>query len=183
MTFPWYQRDTKGHVVLANIVHQVERGIATPAALGLRCIPIQTKRPKRRDCTTLGKLFALHKPRGSTSGLKAIAPEHRYKGKIDWPSKREFIRARLAAGFSVRAIAKELGVHHSTLSKANARYGLYETEGSAKNADFYVEFTGVLEGGYTQALPSGVQQPVFHRLSLLSPSTSGSSRSISSAVS
>ena len=81
---------------------------------------------KAKDYTTLGKLFAPKKIRGSQIGLKPISEENRYKGKVNWESKREQIGVWLSDGLSIRGAAKKLGVSPSTLSEANKRLGLYE---------------------------------------------------------
>ena len=130
---------------LAHIISKMREGIYTKKAFNLRCVPnIQekigkpTKRgespkpkwlslvAKKSDCTTLGKLFAPKKTRGSQVGLKPISEESRYKGKVNWESKREQIGAWLSEGLSIRGTAKKLGVSPSTLSEANKRFSLYE---------------------------------------------------------
>jgi len=124
--------------ILAHIISKMREGIYTRKAFKLRCVPnIQRKigkpsKPqvlalvaKKSDCTTLGKLFAPKKTRGNQVGLKTISEKDRYKGKIDWESKRQQIVDWIDEGLSLGQIAKKLNISPSTLSKANIRYGLY----------------------------------------------------------
>ena len=131
--------------ILGNIIDKMREGIYSKKAFNLRCVPnIQKKigKPSKRgeppkpkwlslvakksDCTTLGELFAPKKARGSQVGLKPISEENRYKGKVNWESKRGQIGAWLSEGLSIRGAAKKLGVSPSTLSEANKRFSLYE---------------------------------------------------------
>ncbi len=135
--------------ILQGIISKMREGIYSEKGFNLRCVPNIQKKigklakkgepPKRqvlalvtkaKDCTTLGKLFAPKKMRGSQIGLKTISEENRYKGKVNWESKREQIGVWLSDGLSIRGAAKKLGVSPSTLSEANKRFGLYETRKS-----------------------------------------------------
>ncbi len=130
--------------ILAHIISKMREGIYTKKAFNLRCVPnIQKKigKPAKRgepskrkvlalvakakDCTTLGKLFAPKKIKGSQIGLRTISEKDRYKGKIDWESNRQQIVDWIDEGLSLGQIAKKLNISPSTLSKANIRYGLY----------------------------------------------------------
>ncbi len=133
-----------GNSILAHIISKMREGIYTKKAFNLRCVPnIQKKigkpakrgeppKPKwwslvakKKDCTTLGKLFAPKKTRGSQVGLKTISEKDRYKGKIDWESNRQQISDWIRKGLSLGKISKNLNISPSALSKANIRYGLY----------------------------------------------------------
>jgi len=121
------------NTILGHIISRMRDGIYTEKAFKLRCVPNirNNKKPalnwlvaKKKDCTTLGKLFAPKKTRGSQDGLRAISEKDRFRG-MDWESKREQIGAWISEGMSLGKIAKSLGVSPSALSKANKRYGLY----------------------------------------------------------
>ncbi len=125
--------------ILAHIISKMREGIYTRKAFKLRCVPnIQRKigkpsKPqvlalvaKKSDCTTLGKLFAPKKVKGSQVGLRTISEKDRYKGKVDWESNRHQITDWLSDGWSLWKIAKQLNISPSTLSEANKRYGLYD---------------------------------------------------------
>ena len=110
----------------------MRRGVCTKAAYNLRLVPDTKDRrgnltAKRKDCTTLGKLFARKKPSGSLDGLRIISEKNRFKGR-DWEADRERIAEWSGSGVSVSEMARRLGVSQSTLSKANKRYGLYESK-------------------------------------------------------
>ena len=132
--------------ILRNIISRMREGIYTKKGFNLRCVPdIRDKRSPRpkegwlvakaKDCTTLGKLFAPKKARGSQVGLKPISEENRYKGKVNWESKRGQIGAWLSEGLSIRGTAKKLGVSPSTLlrpisgsvctNRGKARFNLF----------------------------------------------------------
>ncbi len=119
------------NIGLKNIIEAMRRGIYTEKAFDLRCVPDwgydegNILKAKADDCTTLGKLFAPKKARGSQVGLRTISEKDRYKGKVDWNSKRHQIAAWIGAGISLGKISKRLKVSPSTLSKANVRFGLY----------------------------------------------------------
>ncbi len=123
--------------ILQGIISKMREGIYTKKAFNLRCVPnIQKKIGKKRkslalvakksDCTTLGKLFAPKKAKGSQIGLRTISDKDRYKGKVDWESNRHQITDWLSDGWSLWKIAKQLNISPSTLSEANKRYGLYD---------------------------------------------------------
>ena len=112
------------NTVLANIISSMRRGVYTRNAYDLRLVP-NVKNPKRKDCTTLGKLFACKKASGSHIGLRTISQRNRFKGR-DWEAERDQISEWSDAGLSVSKMAKRLRVSQSTLSKANKRYRLYE---------------------------------------------------------
>ena len=125
------------NAILANIINKMREGIYTKKGFNLRCVPnIQKKIGKKRkslalvakksDCTTLGKLFAPKKAKGSQIGLRTISEKDRYKGKVDWESNRHQITDWLSDGWSLWKIAKQLNISPSTLSEANKRYGLYD---------------------------------------------------------
>ena len=122
--------------ILSDIISKMREGIYTDKGFNLRCVPnIQkkigkkTKRlslvAKAKDCTTLGKLFAPKKAKGSQVGLRTISEKDRYKGKIDWESNRQRITDWIAEGLSLGEISRKLNISPSALSKANIRYGLY----------------------------------------------------------
>ncbi len=140
--------------ILANIISKMREGIYSEKAFKLRCVPnIQKKigRPakkgeppkpqvlslvaKAKDCTTLGKLFAPKKVRGSQIGLKPISEENRYKGKVNWESKRDQIGVWLSEGLSIRKTAKKLGVPATEcIAVEDTRTGV----ASARAAGMYV---------------------------------------------
>ncbi len=131
---PWFPSGE--NIVLANIIKSMRRGAYTKKGYSLRCVPnIMDKRPprpkrgwliaKRMNCTTLGKLFAGRKCRGSQTGLRTISEKDRYKGKVDWEAERGQITGWISDGISLGQISKRLSVSPSTLSEANKRYGLY----------------------------------------------------------
>ncbi len=130
--------------ILQGIISKMREGIYTKKGFDLRCVPnIQRKigklakkgEPQKRqvlalvakakDCTTLGKLFAPKKIKGSQIGLRTISEKDRYKGKIDWESNRQQIVDWIDEGLSLGQISKKLNISPSALSKANIRYGLY----------------------------------------------------------
>ncbi len=122
--------------ILQGIISKMREGIYSEKGFNLRCVPnIQKKIGKKKkflslvakksDCTTLGKLFAPKKVKGSQTGLRAISEKDRYKGKVDWESKRQQIADWIDEGLSLGRISRKLNVSPSTLSKANIRYGLY----------------------------------------------------------
>ncbi len=130
--------------ILQGIISKMREGIYSEKAFNLRCVPkIQKKIGKKKkflalvakksDCTTLGKLFAPKKAKGSQIGLRTISEKNRYKGKIDWELKRQEITGWLDEGLSLWKIAKKLEVSPSTLSKANIRYGLYDPRKSVRD--------------------------------------------------
>ena len=116
---------------LRNIIESMRRGVYTEKGFNLRCVPdwgydkngLLTA--KAKDCTTLGKLFAPKKTRGSQTGLRTISEKNRYKGKVDWESQREQIGHWIGEGLSLGKISKRLNVSPSTLSEANKRFDLY----------------------------------------------------------
>ena len=62
--------DDKGKVLegsdkLALVIDQIQRGIGNKKALAVRCAP-NIPRVKKKDMTTLGKLFAQKNNRGNT---------------------------------------------------------------------------------------------------------------------
>jgi len=114
------------NVVLANIIASMRRGVYTPKAYNLRLVSV-IKNPKKKDCPTLGKLFARKKPSGSLDGLTIISKKNRFKGR-DWEAERDRITEWAESGLSVSEMARRLRVSQSTLSKANKRYGLYESK-------------------------------------------------------
>ncbi len=131
---PWFPYGE--NIILANIIKSMRRGVYTKKGYSFRCIPdIRDKRPprpkrgwliaKKKNCTTLGKLFAPTKCRGTQSGLRTISPKDRYKGKVDWESERGQIAGWISEGISLGEIAKRLKVSPSTLSEAYKRYDLY----------------------------------------------------------
>jgi len=113
----------RGNDQLALVIDQIQRGIGNKKALAVRCAPI-IPRVKKKDLTTLGKLFAPNKNRGNIAGLQAISENNRFKGR-DWEADRRIIEVMDKKGYSVSKMARLLGVHHSTLSKANSRFSLY----------------------------------------------------------
>jgi hypothetical protein len=104
------------------------RHLASERARNIRCVP-NISNPRRKDEITLEQLATKIKPknRGSNEGLRSITAENRFKGKVDWEAARPQIEQWLNAGFSIGQIAKKLGVSQSALSKANKRFGLYES--------------------------------------------------------
>ncbi len=119
------------HPSLSSIIDAIRHdGHYTEAAFNLRCVPDRTDKygnlvAKKKDCTTLGKLFGPKKKRGvDQSGLITISEKDRFKG-MDWESKRAQIGAWISEGISLGKIAKRLRVSPSALSKANKRYGIY----------------------------------------------------------
>ncbi len=114
------------NVVLANIISSMRRGVYTQKAYILRLI-LDIDNPKRRDCTILGKLFACKKSSGSQIGLRKISEKNRFKGR-DWEAERVRITEWAESGLSVSEMARRLRVSQSTLSKANKKYGLYESK-------------------------------------------------------
>ncbi len=114
------------NVVLANIISSMRRGVYTQKAYNLRLI-LDIDNPKRRDCTILGKLFACKKSSGSQIGLRKISKKNRFKGR-DWEAERVRITEWAESGLSVSEMARRLRVSQSTLSKANKKYGLYESK-------------------------------------------------------
>ncbi len=114
------------NVVLANIISSMRRGVYTQKAYNLRLI-LDIDNPKRRDCTILGKLFACKKSSGSQIGLRKISEKNRFKGR-DWEAERVRITEWAESGLSVSEMARRLRVSQSTLSKANKKYGLYESK-------------------------------------------------------
>ena len=116
--------------ILANIISKMREGVYTKKAFNLRCVPDTRDKhgnltAKTKDCTTLGKLFSPRKIKGSQIGLRTISEKDRYKGKVDWESKRDQIADWISEGISLGRISKRLNVSPSTLSEANKRYGLY----------------------------------------------------------
>ena len=127
---PWLPSPGGEHIVFTNIIESMKRGVYTKKGYDQWCIPNTRDKhgnltAKKKDCTTLDKLFAPRKSRGSQVGLRAISEEDRYKGKVDWESNRGRIGAWIAEGISRGKIAGRLGVSPSTLSEANKRFGLY----------------------------------------------------------
>ena len=125
---PWFPEGE--NIVLANIIKSMKRGVYTEKGHKLLCVPDTRNKygnltAKKKDCTTLGELFAPKKVRGIQTGLKPISEQNRYKGKVDWESKRGQIAAWLAEGMSRGKIARRLNVSPSTLSEANKRFALY----------------------------------------------------------
>ena len=125
---PWFPDGE--NIVLSNIIKSMKRGVYTEKGHKLLCVPdIRNKYgsliAKKKDSTTLGKLFAPKKARGIQTGLKSISEKNRYRGKVDWESKRGQIAAWLGEGISRGKIARRLKVSPSTLSEANKRFGLY----------------------------------------------------------
>lgn len=129
--------------ILVHIISKMREGIYTKKGFDLRCVPnIRNKEPprpkggwlvaKKRDCTTLGKLFAPKKFKGSQIGLRTISEKDRFKGKVDWESERQQITNWLSDGWSLWKIAKQLNISPSTLSEANKRYGLYDPRKSVR---------------------------------------------------
>ena len=142
----------------AWVMSQVERGIGSKAAQELVCVP-DIPHPLRRDTITLGMLLAPKKRRGSTAGLRPISEGDRYKGKIDWESRRSFIGEKVATGWSISAIAKELGVCRSAISKANNKHHFYpkrewKTSGKPKKRGFSTEFNGENDESNTLPFPT-----------------------------
>ena len=114
----------------AQIISKMRKGVYTKKAFNLRCVPDTRDKhgnltAKKKDCTTLGKLFAPRKIKGSQIGLRTISEEDRYKGKVDWESNRQKITDWMDEGMSLRKISRQLNVSPSALSEANKRYGLY----------------------------------------------------------
>ena len=125
--------DDKGKVLegsdkLALVIDQIQRGIGNKKALAVRCAP-NIPRVKKKDMTTLGKLFAPQNFRGKLNkqNLKPIPEKDRYKGR-DWEKDRRPIKIMDDKGFSVTQMAKELGVTKQALSAANKRYSLYQAK-------------------------------------------------------
>jgi hypothetical protein len=125
--------DEKGNVLFGikamdTMIDQVRRGIATEKVNNIRCVPT-IDHPKERDVRTLKDLLSGVKPRGKPmpKNLTPITEESRFKGKVNWEEKRPFITVQLRKGFSIRQIARKLGISPSTLSMANRKHGLYET--------------------------------------------------------
>ncbi len=119
------------HDVFSHIISKMRDGIYTEKAFKLRCVPDWRNKygnltAKKKDCVTLGELFAPKKRRGTNqSGLRTISEKDRYQGKVDWEAKRQQISDWIDEGLSLGQIAKRLGVSPSTLSEANKRHGLY----------------------------------------------------------
>jgi len=127
--FKWAKVSKDGktdNVVLGNIIASMRRGVYTSKAYNLRLV-LDIDNPKRKDCTTLGKLFACKKASGSQIGLRKISEKNRFKGR-DWEAERERITEWVDSGLSVSEMARRLRVSQSTLSKANKRYALYESK-------------------------------------------------------
>ncbi len=73
--FEWSKVSKDGktdNVVLANIIASMRRGVYTQKAYNLRLV-LDIDNPKRKDCTTLGKLFTCKKASGSQIGLRKIS--------------------------------------------------------------------------------------------------------------
>ena len=115
------------NVILAHVISKMREGIYTKKGFNLRCVPNIRKKigkkkkflalvAKKEDCTTLGKLFAPKKTKGSQIGLRTISEKDRYKGKIDWALKRQEITGWLDEGLSLWKIAKKLEVSPSDLA-------------------------------------------------------------------
>jgi len=117
------------HKAWDYLISQIKRGVATKRARNLICIPATHKNgnlsARQKDATTLGRLLSKAKNRGSNIGLTTIAPENRWKGKVDWEVKRPVISQWMNNGKSVSMVARRLGVSPSTLSKANKRFNFY----------------------------------------------------------
>ena len=127
--FKWAKVSKDGktdNVVLANLIDSMRRGVYTQKAYNLRLVP-DIDNPKRKDCTTLGKLFARKKSSGSKIGLRTISEKNRFKGR-DWEADRARIAEWADSDLTVSEMARRLRVSQSTLSKANKRYGLYESK-------------------------------------------------------
>ncbi len=127
--FKWAKVSKHGktdNVVLANIISSMRRGVYTSKAYNLLLVP-DIDNPKRKDCTTLGKLFACKKSSGSQIGLRKISEKNRFKGR-DWEAERARIAEWADSGLSVSEMARRMRVSQSTLSKANKRYALYESK-------------------------------------------------------
>jgi len=125
------EKDGTWHLSLSSIIDAIcHGGHFTEAAFNLRCVPDRTNKygnlvAKKKDCTTLGKLFGPKKKRGvDQSGLITISEKNRFKGR-DWETKRDEITQLLSKGLSLGKIARHFGVSPSTLSEANKRHGLY----------------------------------------------------------
>ena len=108
----------------------MREGIYTKKAFNLRCVPnirkkIRKKKKflalvaKKEDCTTLGKLFAPKKTKGSQTGLRAISEKDRYKGKGDWESERQQIADWIDEGLSLGRISRKLDVSPSTTGNSH----------------------------------------------------------------
>ena len=115
---------------LAHIISRMREGVYTKSGFNLRCVPNTKDKygnltAKKKDCTTLGKLFAPRKTKGSQIGLRTISEKDRYKGKVDWDSNRQQITEWIDEGLSLGKISRRLNISPSTLSEANKRYGLY----------------------------------------------------------
>ena len=116
------------NVIVHNIIQGIKRGKYTQKAYDIRCVPnVRDSHGNlsSEGATTLGVLFKKPRNRGSNRGLRTIAPEHRYKGKVDWENKSSVISQWIKNGISVSEVAKRLGVSPSTLSKANKRHRMY----------------------------------------------------------
>jgi len=116
--------------VLRHIINRMRDGVYTKKGFNLRCVPDTKDKygnltAKKKDCTTLGKLFAPKKIKGSQVGLRTISEKNRYKGKVDWESNRQQITEWIDEGLSLGKISKRLNISPSTLSEANKRHGLY----------------------------------------------------------
>ena len=116
------------NVIVQNIIQAMKRGKHTKKGYDIRCIPNvrdSLDNLSSKGATTLGALFSKPKNRGNNYGLTTIAPENRYKGKVDWEDKRSVIGQWMKNGMSVSEVARRFGVSPSTLSKANKRHNLY----------------------------------------------------------
>jgi hypothetical protein len=129
--FIWAEVSRDGqteNVIVHNIIQAMKRGKYTKKGHDIRCVPnVRDSRDNfsSKGATTLGALFSKPKNRGNNHGLTIIAPENRYKGKVDWEGKRSVISQWMKKGISVSEVAKRFGVSPSTLSKANKRHNLY----------------------------------------------------------
>ncbi len=116
------------NVIVHNIIQAMKRGKYTKKGYDIRCVPNvrdSLHNLSSKGATTLGALFSKPKNRGNKCGLTTIAPENRYKGKVDWEGKRSVIGQWMKNGTSVSEVARRFGVSPSTLSKANKRHNLY----------------------------------------------------------
>ena len=131
--FVWAEVSSDGesnNATVHNIIQAMKRGRYTKQGYDLQCVADTRNRygaltAKKKDCVSLGHLFAPRKNRGSDKGLITIEEKHRYKGKVDWEQKRQPIGQLIRQGKSVSEVARLYGVSPSTLSKANKRHNLY----------------------------------------------------------
>lgn len=131
--FVWAEVSSDGetnNAIVHKIIQAMRRGRYTKQGYDLQCVPDTRNRygaltARKKDCVSLGHLFAPRKNRGSDKGLVTIAEKDRYKGKVDWEQKRHRIGQLIRQGKSVSEVAKHFGVSPSALSHANKRHNLY----------------------------------------------------------